>query len=244
MSLKCGEQVDGPNVLMRSDEKSCAEMPASRIDVKLPTAIDHLFKTLPPLRNLVNYDNSKPAKEELVSNFRLEVMKNSDMPKSDIEVEQIAQPILTKLPQLKPIYEQQFGSTINWQISAKIGIISFILNVLLHTAISYWVKLRAKVRRMHPFRVKENRREIRSRPVVAVIESDYEFLRANPEHPLMRKTCVFPIDGSEYSAAQASAPDSSELENATSFKQLRKYIQILKDSENGRKNQNKNKEDQ
>ena len=97
---------------------------------------------------------------------------------------------------------------------------------------------------MHPFRVKENGRKIRSRPVVAVSESYYDFLRANPEHPLMRKTCVFPIDGSEYSAAQASAPDSVELENATSFKQLRKYIQRLKDSENGRKSQNKNKEDQ
>ena len=212
--------------------------------MKLPTAIDHLFKALPPLRNLVNYDNSKPAKEELVSNFRLEVMKNSDMPKSDIEVERIAQPIITKLQQLKPIYEQQFAGTINWQMSVKIGIISFILNVLLHTAISYWVKLRAKVHRMHPFRVKENGREIRSRPVVAVNESDYEFLRAKPEHPLMRETCVFPLDGSECSAAQASAPDAAEQENATSFKQLRKYIQRLKDSKNGRKNQNKDKEDQ
>ena len=244
MPLKCGEQVEGPNVLMRSDAKSCAEMTALRIDVKLPTAIDHLFKALPPLRNLMNYDNSKPAKEEHVSNFRLEVMKNSDMPKSYIEVELVAQPIITKLQQLKPIYEQQFLSTINWQISLKIGIISFILNVLLHTAISYWVKLRAKVHRMHPFRVKENERDIRSRPVVAVSESDYEFLRANPEHPLMRKTCVFPIDESEHSAAQASAPDSAKLENATSFKQLRKYIQRLKDSENGRKKQIKNKEDQ
>ena len=192
----------------------------------------------------MNYDNSKPAKKELVSNFRLEVMKNSDMPKSDIELEQIAQPIITKLQQLQPVYEQQFASTVNWQMSVKIGIISFILNVLLHNAISYWVKLRAKVHRMHPFRVKENGREIRSRLVVAVSESDYEFLRADPEHPLMRKTCVFPIDESEHSAAQASAPDSAELQNVTSFKKLRNYIQGLKDSENGRKNQNKNEEDQ
>ena len=96
ISLICGEQVEGPNVLMRKDAKSCAEMTALRIDVKLPTAIDHLFKSLPPLRNLVNYNNYKPYKEELVSNFRLEVMKNSDMPKSDIEVKQIAQPITTK----------------------------------------------------------------------------------------------------------------------------------------------------
>ena len=73
-------------------------------------------------------------------------------------------------------------------MSVKIGIISFILNVLLHTAISYWAKLRAKVHRKHPFRVKQNGREIGSRPVVAVSESDYDFLRANPEHPLMRKT--------------------------------------------------------
>ena len=103
ISLKYGEKVEGPNVLMRSDAKSCAEMPALRIDVKLPRAIDHIFKALPPLRNLVNYDSSKPAKEELVSNFRLEVIKNSDMPKSDIELEQIAQAIITKLQQLKPI---------------------------------------------------------------------------------------------------------------------------------------------
>ena len=94
ISLKCGEQVEGPNVLMGSDAKSCAEMPALRIDVKLPTAIDHLFKALPPLRHLVNYENSKPAKEELVSNFALEVMKNSEITKSDIEVEQFAQTII------------------------------------------------------------------------------------------------------------------------------------------------------
>ena len=40
-----------------------------KIDVKLPTAIDHLLKALPALQNLVNFDNSKPAKEKLV--FRL-----------------------------------------------------------------------------------------------------------------------------------------------------------------------------
>ena len=56
----------------------------------------------------------------------------------------------------------------------------------------------------------------------------------------MRITGVFPIDGSEYSAAQASAPDSAELENTAAFKKLRKNIQRLNPSKNGRKNQNKN----
>ena len=89
---------------------------------------------------------------------------------------------------------------------------------------------------MHPFRVREKGREIRYRHVVAVSEADCEFLRANTEHPLMRKTFVFPIDVPEYSVAQASAPDPAKLENATSFKQLRKYIQRLKKFENGRRN--------
>ena len=105
-------------VVMRSNAKSCSEMPAMGIDVKLPYAIDHLFKALPPLRNLVNFGNSKPAKEELVSNVCLEVMKNFEMSESEIEVNQFVQPIITKLQQLKPIYKQQFTSTVNWQTSA------------------------------------------------------------------------------------------------------------------------------
>ena len=48
ISLKCGEQVEGPSFLMKSDAKSCANMPSLRIDVKPPAAIDHLFKALPP----------------------------------------------------------------------------------------------------------------------------------------------------------------------------------------------------
>ena len=96
---------------------------------------------------------------------------------------------------------------------------------------------------MHTFRVRENGREIRSCFVVAGSETDYEHLWANPMHPLMRKTCVFPIDEHECLAAQASAPDSAELETAILFKQLGKIIQRLKDFEKEGKNW-KNKEDQ
>ena len=49
ISLKYGEHFEGPNVLMRSDANSIAELLAMRIDVKLPTAIDHLFEALPAL---------------------------------------------------------------------------------------------------------------------------------------------------------------------------------------------------
>ena len=42
ISLKCGEQIEDPNVLMRSNANSIAELLAMRIEVKLPTAIDHL----------------------------------------------------------------------------------------------------------------------------------------------------------------------------------------------------------
>ena len=95
---------------------------------------------------------------------------------------------------------------------------------------------------MDPFRVKENGREITYRLVVAVSKTDYAFLRPNPELLLMWKTSVIPIDERDYSAAQISALDSAKLENATSFKKLQKYIQRLKDFENGRKNQ-KSEED-
>ena len=137
ISLKCGEQFEGPKDLMRSDAKSCTEIPAISFYLRLPTPIDHLFEALPTLQNLVNFNNSKPAKEELVSKFRLEVMKNLEMPKNEIDVKKIAQPIIKELQQPKPIYEQQFASTVNWQKSVKIGIINFILNVLLQTVKCY-----------------------------------------------------------------------------------------------------------
>ena len=116
--------------------------------------LDHLSKAPPLPRNLLNFDNSKPAKEQLVSHFCLEVMKILKTPESEIEENQIAQPKITKLQILKPTYNQRSARTINWQPSVKTGIISFIMNVLLYSAISYWVKLRLKISRLNHFRVK------------------------------------------------------------------------------------------
>ena len=101
---------------------------------------------------------------------------------------------------------------------------------------SYWVKLWAKVHKVNPCSVQKNGLEIRFCPVVAVSQYDYEFLQLNLQHPLMH---VFTIDEQEYSALKDSAHSTAELENATSLKQLLKYIQRLKDFEIGRKKSEK-----
>ena len=54
-----------------------------RIGVKFPTVFDHLIKALHSLQSRVNFDNSKPAKGELVSNLCFEVMKTRQMPESE-----------------------------------------------------------------------------------------------------------------------------------------------------------------
>ena len=86
---------------------------------------------------------------------------------------------------------------------------------------------------MHPFVAKENESEIRSCPVVAVSKADYEILRANPEHPLMRekgKTCLFLIDRPYYSPTQAPVPDPAKMAYAFSFETTAKKMR-LKDFE-------------
>ena len=121
-------------------------------------------------------------------------MKIFETPESAIEVLQIPQLISTKQQQRTPNYVHQLVKTIQGQASVKLRIISLIRNVPLHTALSYWVKFRAKVHRMQPFRGKENGRENNSRVVVEVNKTEYEFLRSNPQQSLMHKACAFPID--------------------------------------------------
>ena len=133
-------------------------MPALKIDIKLQSAIDHQFLALPTLQNLVNFGISK---EEPVSSFCFEVIKKFRTPESEKEVNRILKPIIRKYNSLGPLTNDSLPALLTVK-QQETGIISFLMNNLLHTAIPYWVKRRAKVHRQHLFQIEENGSQIAS----------------------------------------------------------------------------------
>ena len=66
ISLKCGEQIAGPNVVMKSHLTSPAKTgPEDRCQTSWLLTI--FFAATSSHRNLVNFNTSKPAKKKLYS---------------------------------------------------------------------------------------------------------------------------------------------------------------------------------
>ena len=115
------------------------------------------------------------------------------------------------------------------------GIISLLMNNLLHTAIPYWVKRHAKFHRQHLFQIEENGSQVASIgssqqkrvPIPAITSKIFS----------CKKNVYFAIDEQFYSVRQSSAPDSIRMEHATMFKQPRGQLQRLYGSESREKNQ-------
>ena len=112
VTIACGHEIEGDNVLIKSDLASCSNIKPVKLDISLPSALTKLFGKLPPLPDLPNMVDLKTAQSHLFQKFQLELTKlPTDLRTNQHLLDKIADPIVFEMQELNPI------STINFLLS-------------------------------------------------------------------------------------------------------------------------------
>ena len=93
VSLPCGSELQGPNIHLRSDLRTCATQPPRVLDIVLPAPLNCLFSKLHPLHDLPRVVSAESAKLELLENVQLPEYKRRNLE----EIDQIATPIIRRM---------------------------------------------------------------------------------------------------------------------------------------------------
>ena len=91
-TLHCGMQIIGPHIKLRSDAATCRDMPAVKINVKLPDPLQHLIGTVPEIEKLPAYITKTTASIALLRNLREKLVQGPEVGKIESLVE-IAKPL-------------------------------------------------------------------------------------------------------------------------------------------------------
>lgn len=193
ISLACGSELTGDFIHLRSDLSACSELGAHRLDIKLSDPLQHLFSLLPPLDELPNHPSLDIAREQLVGEVQLKLARVT-LDGSPDQLNKVAEPILKRYKALRPHLETKFKSLMDWKASLILGITSFFLSTFLHLTTTYLYQKFRKVHTSFPFTAVFGGRKVSTRPVVLVTADDYIFLSANPNHPILKHSCVLPMD--------------------------------------------------
>ena len=120
-TYRCGKQLRGPNVHLRSDLTACDTVPAIRLDFQLPDPISTIFKLHPPLDDLPNFSSRSEAQIQILQQIQPEFKQMETRRTNSKSIEQMAEPIL-EIRAFKPELEQ---------------FLSFLISVLIHLTYSH-----------------------------------------------------------------------------------------------------------
>ena len=70
ITLKCGRQMSGPHVNIRSDLSTCEELPAIKVNVKFPDPLKQLWSELPAFEDMPHYATKTEAGVALLKEVR------------------------------------------------------------------------------------------------------------------------------------------------------------------------------
>ena len=184
LTLKCGNQVEGPNIYLRSDLSSCARMPALRLDITLADPLIHLFSLLPQIEDIPHMVSIEGAREQLVREVQT---KFAMMPQTDIrdntKLIEIARPIVTSFRLLRPQIGNRFDDYVPWRLTLIVSFVSFFVSLLLHCAYTHLLHIYSNVMRQFPHRSTQLGRKIKTKTIVSTTEEDFEFLENVTNHP-------------------------------------------------------------
>ena len=191
--LECNSQIQGPNIILRPDLESCHKMEKGQRQIHLADPLVALFNQLPDVTDLPNFRTREEAQHELLREVRLEIYRTRSSPTSD-NLMKIAKPITMNLRKFDERFDEKFAQYTPWKVSLTAGVISFCVSALLHMAYTHYVKRRIKLTSHFPFVHEEKSRFIKTIPIVTTSKENYDFLIANPEHPLHKSAIVIPIE--------------------------------------------------
>ena len=137
ITLKCGKQLSGDHIKIRSDLSTCEEMPAIKVNVKFPDPLLELWSELPEIDDMPYYSTKAEAGIAMLKEVR-ETLLDSPKMRDPKKLLEIARPIMTKMTQLRPSLSREFDSHLSIRHSLVMRLISFAGSMLLHVIV-VWI---------------------------------------------------------------------------------------------------------
>ena len=144
VTLNCGKQLSGDHIKIRSDLSTCEEMPAIKVNVKLPDPLQELWSELPEIDEMPYYSTKTEAGVAMLKEVR-ETLLDSPKMRDPKKLLEIARPITTKMTQLRPSLTKEFESHLSIKHSLLMSLISFVGSMVLHVIV-VWIYHRYKHR--------------------------------------------------------------------------------------------------
>ena len=113
ITLKCGKQLSGDHIKIRSDLSTCEEMPEIKVNVKFPDPLLELWSELPEIDDMPYYSTKAGAGIAMLKEVR-ETLLDSPKVRDPKKLLEIARPITTKMTQLRPSLSRDGLDIICW----------------------------------------------------------------------------------------------------------------------------------
>ena len=191
VSLKCGKQLIGPNIRIRSDLTTCMKVPPLYLNVKLPDQMSKLFSLLPTVDELPYYNTRVEANIKLLHTLKLELQSQPDKTYRD-DLTLIAKPIADKLTALKPSLEKQFNDYISWKSHLAIGLVVFCVSTALHIGLTYALHRYKRLHKFLPFSHKLDQQKVQLKPIMMVEDEHLEGLQKDEKFRWRNQSLLIP----------------------------------------------------
>ena len=98
ITLGCGSELESPNLLIKADRASCAQVQARSVNVTLASPVDELFRMLNNSHDFPDLDHHRVAREDLYRAVQIELTRTPSRAAVDsARLRAIAAPLVTKL---------------------------------------------------------------------------------------------------------------------------------------------------
>ena len=190
LELKCGTKIETSSMELRADMFSCKNDSAIKIDIKIADPLQHLFSKLPDLAELPHISSMSEARRQIVEQVQLKMLTVPEFHRKSLDkLDEISEPIILKMKNLRPGIQNKFREAGTWKMSVTIGFCSFCISLLLHFGLTYVLQCyRQRYAKVLTSVVGEKR--IKSKPMLVVSATDYQYLQLHPMSKLANNNNV------------------------------------------------------
>ena len=208
--LQCGQELQGPNIHLRSDWSTCVDAVPLQLDIQLPDPLAFLFNELPPTADLAQIPDIDTARVKLVSEVQTKLLEVPQHKRRQLDVlAEVAKPIAANMKTLPPPLAAKFHDTVSWTPYICFGALVFIVSTVLHFLMTYLFHKTLHVHRRFPFRLNIADRTIEAQPILIVSPDDFDYLQTHLDHPIHKKGIV--LTRNDLPPCQLTQPPTAPL---------------------------------
>ena len=135
ITFKCGKQMCGPQMKIRSDLSTCEKLPANRVNVQFPDSLKQVWSQLSEIDDMPYCCTKTETGVALLKEVRERLLES---PKNEIRKKllDIARPITSRMTQLRPSLPKEVESHLSIKHLLIMSLISTIGSMILHVNVA------------------------------------------------------------------------------------------------------------